>query len=335
MVAEATGSAFNMFKTLKHWHTAAIGACLALAPAAQAQPGYPERPVKIISVSSAGTGADAYTRLLAKHLGEKLGQSFVVDNRPGANMMIASEMVARAAPDGYTLLLASSGTMAANPYLFRQLPYDPRKDFVPIARLSMLPVALVVPADSPYRTVAELVAAARTRPGKLNFGTASAPSRATLAAFNEAARLQAVSVPYKGMAAMLTDLMGGVLDYGLTDTASAAPQIQGRKLRALAVFSPDRVALMPDVPTLAEAGIAGVTVASWTGLFAPAGTPAAIVDKLSRLSLEFATSPQARAHYAERGSLAFPATGPELARTIVEDQKMWKRLIQIAGIQPE
>ncbi|WP_349605862.1 tripartite tricarboxylate transporter substrate binding protein [Cupriavidus sp. DF5525] len=313
---------------------AVFGTLLALAWPAAAQ-NYPERMVRVVSVSSAGTGADSYTRLLAKYLGEKLGQSFVVDNRPGANMMMAGEYVAKAAPDGYTLLLATSGTMAANPNLFKHLPYDPRKDFTPIARLSMLPVAIVVPATSPYHSVSELVAGARARPGKLNYGTASAPSQVAVAAFNEAAGIKAVSVPYKGMANMITDLIGGTMDYGLTDVASAVPQIQGRKLRALAVMSPSRMALLPDVPTLAEAGVPGVQVASWTGLFAPAGTPQPIIDKLARLSLEFVNSPEARAHYAERGSLAFPATGPELSKIIVEDQKMWKRLISIAGIQPE
>ncbi|WP_454753639.1 Bug family tripartite tricarboxylate transporter substrate binding protein [Cupriavidus necator] len=313
---------------------AVFGTLLALAWPAAGQ-NYPERMVRVVSVSSAGTGADSYTRLLAKYLGEKLGQSFVVDNRPGANMMMAGEYVAKAAPDGYTLLLATSGTMAANPNLFKHLPYDPRKDFTPIARLSMLPVAIVVPATSPYHSVSELVAGARARPGKLNYGTASAPSQVAVAAFNEAAGIKAVSVPYKGMANMITDLIGGTMDYGLTDVASAVPQIQGRKLRALAVMSPSRMALLPDVPTLAEAGVPGVQVASWTGLFAPAGTPQPIIDKLARLSLEFVNSPEARAHYAERGSLAFPATGPELSKSIVEDQKMWKRLISIAGIQPE
>ncbi|CAG2143977.1 hypothetical protein LMG31506_02947 [Cupriavidus yeoncheonensis] len=314
--------------------TAAFGMLLAMAWPAAAQ-NYPERMVRVVSVSSAGTGADSYTRLLAKYLGEKLGQSFVVDNRPGANMMMAGEYVAKAAPDGYTLLLATSGTMAANPNLFKHLPYDPRKDFTPIARLSMLPVAIVVPATSPYHSVSELVAGARARPGKLNYGTASAPSQVAVAAFNEAAGIKAVNVPYKGMANMITDLIGGTMDYGLTDVASAVPQVQGRKLRALAVMSPSRLALLPEVPTLAEAGVAGVQVASWTGLFAPAGTPQPIIDKLARLSLEFVNSPAARTHYAERGTLAFPATGPELGKSIVEDQKMWKRLIQIAGIQPE
>lgn len=313
---------------------AIFGTLLALAFPAAAQH-YPDRVVRLVSVSSAGTGADSYTRLLAKFLGERLGQSFVVDNRPGANMMMAGEYVAKAAPDGYTLLLATSGTMAANPNLFRHLPYDPRKDFTPIARLSMLPVAIVVPVTSPYRTVAELVAGGRAKPGKLNYGTASAPSQVTVAAFNEAAGIKAVSVPYKGMANMLTDLIGGTMDYGLTDVASAVPQVQGRKLRALAVMSPSRVALLPDVPTLAEAGVPGVEMISWTGLFAPAGTPQPIIDKLARLSLEFVNSSEAKAHYAERGSLAFPATGPELAKVVVDDQKMWKRLINIAGVKPE
>jgi tripartite-type tricarboxylate transporter receptor subunit TctC len=243
--------------------------------------------------------------------------------------------VAKAAPDGYTLLLATSGTMAANPNLFKHLPYDPRKDFTPIARLSMLPVAIVVPATSPYHSVSELVAGARAKPGSLNYGTASAPSQAAVAAFNEAAGIKAVSVSYKGMANMMTDLMGGTMDYGLTDIATVVPLVRGGKLRALAVMSPSRMALLPDVPTLAQAGVPGVDVASWTGLFAPAGTPQPIIDKLSRLSLEFVNSPEARAHYAERGSLAFPATGSELGKIVVEDQKMWKRLINIAGIQPE
>ncbi|MGO4810821.1 Bug family tripartite tricarboxylate transporter substrate binding protein [Cupriavidus sp. 2MCAB6] len=322
------------FTSLARRRIAAFCSLLALAVPATAQH-YPERMVRVVSVSSAGTGADAYTRLLAKYLAEKLGQSFVVDNRPGANMIMAGEFVAKAAPDGYTLLLATSGTMAANPNLFKHLPYDARKDFAPIARLSMLPVAIVVPASSPYHNVAELIAGARAKPGKLNYGTASAPSQVAVAAFNEAAGIKAVNVPYKGMANMMTDLMGGTMDYGLTDIASAVPQVQARKLRALAVMSPSRMALLPDTPTLAEAGVQGVQMVSWTGLFAPAGTPQPIIDKLARLSLEFVSSPEAKTHYAERGSLAFPATGPELGKSVVEDQKMWKRLINLAGIQPE
>ncbi len=214
---------------------------------------YPERPVRIVSVTSAGTGLDDYTRLLARYFGQKLGQSFVVENKPGANMILASDYVAKAAPDGYTLLLSGSGAMAANPFLYKRLPYDPLKDFVPVARLSALPVAVVVPGSSPYRTVADLVAAARAKPGKLNYGTSSTGYRTILAAFNDVARIQAVSVPYKAASTLLPDVMTGVVDYAAIEVSAVVPHVQSGKLRALAVASPARVAQLKDVPTVAEA----------------------------------------------------------------------------------
>jgi len=310
---------------------------LALPAAAQSQSAqaYPEHPVRIVSITSAGTGADDYTRLLAKYLGQKLGQSFVVENKPGGNMIIASDYVAKATPDGYTLLLSASGAMAANPFLFRKLPYDPLKDFVPIARMSLLPVVLVVPGDSPYHTVADLVAAARARPGKLSFGTSSTGYRTILANFNDAAKIQALSVPYKAMSNLLPDLMSGIVDYGVVEVSAAVAQIQSGKLRALAVTSPARLPQLKDVPTMTEAGLPRAGVNSWTALFAPAGTPQPIVDKLSRYALEFVNSPEATKHYGMRGSSPFPGNGPELRATIVADQQMWKRLISLAGIEPE
>ncbi|WP_349604825.1 tripartite tricarboxylate transporter substrate binding protein [Cupriavidus sp. DF5525] len=309
--------------------------CLpALAAPAAAQT-YPERPVRIVSITSAGTGADDYTRLLAKHLGQKLGQSFVVENKPGANMILACDYVAKAAPDGYTLLLSASGAMAANPFLFRKLPYDPLKDFVPVARMSVIPVALVVPATSPYRTVADLVAAARAKPGTLNFGTSSTGYRTIITAFNDAAKIQAMSVPYKAMSTLLPDLMSGVVDYGVVEVSAVVPHVQSGKLRALAVTANARMPQLKDVPTMAEAGMPAAAINSWTGLFAPAGTPPAIVDKLAQYTLEFVNSPEAMAHYGARGSMPYPAGGAELRKTIIADQQMWKRLITLAGIEPE
>lgn len=312
----------------------ALLAVPALMQAAAAQT-YPERPVRIVSVTSAGTGLDDYTRLLAKYLGQKLGQSFIVENKPGANMILASEYVAKAAPDGYTLLLSGSGAMAANPFLFKRLPYDPQKDFVPVARMSALPVAVVVAGSSPYRTLADLVAAARARPGSLNYGTSSTGYRTILAAVNDAAKIQAVSVPYKAMSTLLPDLMTGVVDYGAVEVSAVIPHVQTGKLRALAVAAPARVPQLKDVPTVAEAGVPNASFNTWTGLFAPAGTPPAIVDKLAQLTLEFVRSPEAAAHYAARGAVPYPASGPELRKTIVEDQQNWKRMIATAGIEPE
>lgn len=317
---------------------ALIGGLVPALPAAaqaQAVQNYPERPVRIVSITSAGTGADDYTRLLAKYLGQKLGQSFVVENKPGGNMIIASDYVAKSAPDGYTLLLSASSAMAANPFLFKKLPYDPLKDFAPIARMSLLPVVFVVPANSPYRTVADLVKAARANPGKLNFGTPSTGYRTIVANFNDAAKIQATSVPYKAMSGLLPDLMTGVVDYGVVEVSAAVPHVQSGKLHALAVTSAARLPQLKDVPTMAEVGLPRAAVNSWTALFAPAGTPQPIVDKLSRYTLEFVNSPEATAHYAQRGTTPFPGNSAELRANILADREMWKRLISIAGIQPE
>lgn len=306
---------------------------LAAAPAA-AQ-GYPERAVRLVSVTSAGTGVDDYSRRLATHLSQKLGQSFVVENRPGANTIIAADHVAKSAPDGYTLLYGVASTMSANPVLFKSLPYTPDKDFVPIARLSAIPNVLVVPATSPHRSLDELMAAARAKPGTLNVGSGTTGYRLILAAIHDAAKVRTLDVPYKATANMVQDLIGGVIDYSLIEASTAAPLIQAGRLRGLAVVGPLRIPVIPDVPTLAEAGVPGVTLMSWTALFAPAGTPAEIVTKLSRAALEFAESPQAKEHYASRGTIAYPAPGPELARTIAEDRKEWQRLADVAGIQPQ
>ncbi|MFJ4292189.1 Bug family tripartite tricarboxylate transporter substrate binding protein [Cupriavidus sp. NPDC089707] len=313
---------------------AILAASLALAPPAMAQ-NYPERLVKIVSPASPGTSVDHYLRLLAQHLGQKLGQPFIVENRPGGNMIIGTDHVAKAAPDGYTLLMASSGAMSANPYLFKKLPYTPLKDFIPIARFMSLPMVIAVPASSPYHTLAELVAAARAQPGKLNFGTAAAPSQVAMAAFNEAAGIRAVSVPYKGMANLLPDVMTGVVDYSVSEAATVLPHVQSGKLRVLAVLGNARVPAIGDAPTMAEAGYPGVRVGSWAGLFAPAGTPPAIVEKLSRYTLEFVNSAASQNFLARQGSLAWPASGPELAQAIRDDQQMWQRLISLAGIEAQ
>lgn len=316
-----------------------FSACIAMSPVSWAHAGgaqdYPERPVKIVSVTSAGTGMDDYTRLLAQYLTEALGKSFFVENRPGANMILASSFVAKAEPDGYTLLLAASGGMAANPFLFKQLPYDPLKDYVPIARLSMLPVALVVSADSPYHSVADLVNAAKERPGRLNFASSSTGYQVALEAFNQATRIQSVNVPYKAMNTLLLDLITRTVDYTVAEVSAVVPHVQAGKLRALAVSTPMRVPVLKDVPTFAEVGLPSLTYSSWTGLFAPAGTPPAIAEKLGKAALEFVNSPTAKEHYAMRGSLPYPADGAGLRQTIIEDQKMWQRMISQAGVKPQ
>ena len=296
---------------------------------------YPDKPVKIVSISSAGTGVDDFTRLAAKYFSDKTGKTFYVENKPGANTALGADFVAKAAPDGYTLLLAAASTMAANPYMIRNLPYDPNKDFAPIARLSVIPVVLAVPASSLYRSLGELMDAARARPGKLNYGTSTAGYKAMTAALNGAFKVQAQDVPYKGSTNMLTDLMTGTLDYALLEISQVTPQVQAGRLRALAITSPTRSAALPEVPTMAEAGAGDATLTSWLGLLAPGGTPPAIVDKLSKLSLEFVDSPEAKAHFAQRGTGPFAADAAAFRKAIVEDQAKWKHYIAAAGIQPE
>ena len=312
------------------------GALLGLAASATAQPAaYPDRPVRIVSVSGAGTGVDDFTRLAAKYLSDKTGKSFYVENRPGANSILASDHVAKAAPDGYTLLLAVASAVAANPYMFKSLPYDANKDLLPIARMSVVPIVVTVPATSPYRSLDALLAAARAHPGKLSYGTSTSGYKVMTAAINGLAKVQALDVPYKSSSGMLPDLLAGTIDYAMLEVSQAVPQVEGGKLRALAVSSPVRVAALPDVPTLGELGLGDATLTSWLGLFAPAGTPRPIVDKLSLLAVEFVASPEALAHFARRGTAAYPAASTEFTKAIREDQARWKHYITTTGLQPE
>lgn len=312
----------------------AAAAAALVAGSALAQ-NWPERPVKIVSVTSAGTGVDDFARLLAAHLSRKFGQNFYVEPKPGANTIIACDYVAKSAPDGYTLLLASGSSISANPFLFKSLPFDVNKDLVPVARLNALPVTLVVPATSPYRTLAELMAAGRARPGKLNYGTSSAGYRVMARAINGVGKVDAVDVPYKAMSNLLPELIGGTIDYTMLEVSAAVPMVQGGKLRALALSSPSRVPALPDVPTLAEAGAGEASLVSWVGLMAPSRTPAAVVDKVSKAAIEFLGTPEAGTHFAQRGTVAYPAAGAEFSKFIAQDQSKWKHYIDAAGIQPE
>ena len=310
-------------------------AWLGITPATAQQAVYPDRPVRIVSVSGAGTGVDDFTRLAAKYLSDKNGKSFYVENRPGANSILASDHVAKAAPDGYTLLLAAASAVTANPYMYKNLPYDANKDLLPIARMSVVPIVVTVPATSPHRTLDAVLAAARAHPGKLSYGTSTAGYKVMTAAINALAKVQALDVAYKSSSGMLPDLLAGTIDYAMLEVSQVVPLVQGGRLRALAVSSPARVPALPDVPTLGELGLGDATLTSWLGLFAPAGTPRPIVDKLSQWAVEFVASPEARAHFEKRGTAAYPAGAAEFTKAILEDQARWKHYIGAVGLQPE
>ncbi|WP_261803395.1 Bug family tripartite tricarboxylate transporter substrate binding protein [Variovorax sp. PAMC26660] len=325
--------------TARHRRSVLASLCctwLGLSVPAMAQPAsYPAHPVRIVSVSGAGTGVDDFTRLAATYLSRKTGQNFYVENRPGANSILASDHVAKAVPDGYTLLLTAASAVTANPYLYKKLPYDANKDLVPIARMSVVPIVVMVPATSPYRSMEALMAGARAQPGKLSYGTSTTGYKVMVAAINGLAKVQALEIPYKSSAALLPDLISGTLDYAMLEVSQAVPQVEGGKLRALAVSSPMRVAALPDVPTLNELGLGDATLTSWLGLFAPAGTPRAVVDKLSLLAVEFVSSPEANRHFTQRGTAAYPAASGEFAKAILDDQARWKHYITTTGLQPE
>lgn len=319
-------------RTLKLGLSVAAAVLAATLPA-HAQT-YPARPVRIVSVTSPGTGIDDYTRLLAKYLTEKSGQSFYVENRPGGNMIIATDAVAKSAPDGYTLLMATSTAIVGNTVLLKQLPYNPQRDFDPVARMTSLPSAIVVSASSQFRSVADLVGAAKAEPGKLNYGTSSGAYRASLAAFKLATKIDTVDVPYKAMTNLLPDLIAGTVDYTLLEVSAAVPMVQSGKLRALAVTGTRRLTQLPGVPALSELGLSQAPF-TWSVLAAPKGTPPAILDKLQAWTLEFVNSPEALQHYAARGVQPNPGTRAEVSKAMVDELGNWKHMMALGAVQPQ
>ncbi|MDQ0081818.1 Tripartite-type tricarboxylate transporter, receptor component TctC [Variovorax sp. YR752] len=250
------------------------------APAAFAQ-AYPQKPIRLIVPWPAGGATDSVGRAVAEALRVQLGQSVIVDNIAGAGGNIGTQQFIRQPHDGYTLLLATSSTNSANPYLYKRTGFDPIKDFTPVASLAVIPSVMVVAAASPYKTPADIVSAARAKPGSLSYGSGGVGNSAHLAGelFKSVARIDAIHVPYKGSSPALTDVMAGQLDYML-DTG-AYGQIKGGKIRAIAVASDKRHPMLPGVPTFDELGIKGMHMNAWYGLAAPAGTPSAVVDRLN------------------------------------------------------
>lgn len=261
-----------------------FAAALPLAVHAQsAASAYPAKPLRIVVGLSAGGPTDTLARIIAQPLSKRLGQPVIVDNRPGASGDIAAEMVAKAAPDGYTLLLGTSGPLSINASLYPGLPFDPVKDFAPIGEIASAPFVVVVNPKLPARTLGDLIQSARQSPGKLNEGSVTgAAAHLATEMFKSAAHIQMAHIPYKGAAPALTDLLAGQIDLSFASTPGALPHIQAGKVRALAVTSAQRLPQMPDVPTVSESGVPGFEASVWYGLVAPANTPPEIVQRLSR-----------------------------------------------------
>jgi tripartite-type tricarboxylate transporter receptor subunit TctC len=309
--------------------------CLALtAGNALAQP-YPSKPITIVVPFAAGSGTDSITRILAQQLSVALNQGVVIDNKAGASGIIAATYVARAAPDGYTLLMATNSTHSANPSLFKTLSYDPVKDFVPVARAGSYVFMLVVHPDIPAKTLPELVAYAKANPGKLTFASGNTTGIVAGETLKSKAGIDILHVPYKSTPPALTDVIGGRVSMMFIDLAPGLEQVRAGKLRALAVTTKNRSALLPDLPSLHEAGIPGYDVTSWAGLFAPAGTPKEVVARLNEEIGKIIANPDVKAKIAVTGFDAFTGPPETLAAFVQSELVNWAKLIKDAGIEPQ
>jgi len=318
-------------------HALALLVAATLAPAAIAQAGkYPEKPLTFIVPFAAGSATDQLARALGQAVTEQTKQAVVVENKAGASGMLAAQQAARAPADGYTVLITTNTTQAANEHLYKKLPYDPVKDFTPVTGLGKGGQVLVVRADAPYKSVADILAKAKKEPGKLSFGSGSSSSRVAGELFKQLSGTDILHVPYKSNPNALTDLLGGQIDMMITDTATGLPQIKGGKLRALGVSGTKRIALLPDVPTIAEAGVKGYDMGYWFAAYVPAKTPPAVVDRLRELLAAGTKSATAKAFYESTGTDAWTtASSDELAHFQAAEAQKWGRVIKSAGIEPE
>lgn len=315
-----------------------IGAPLALAWATcsgvQAQPAdaYPDKPIRMVVPYPPGGPTDLVARLVAVEMSNTLGQPIVVDNKPGASGMLGAEMVARAPADGYTFL-ANASLHVINPSIYSEMRFDALNDFVPITQLAAVPLVLVVPADSPIRSVQDLVAAGKANPNALNFASAGNASAQQLAgeSFKMAAGFSMQHVPYKGSAPALVDLIGGQVQLMFDSMPSAMPFVQSGKLRALAVTTAKRVPALPDVPTIAESGYPGYDISTWYGLWAPKDTPQPIVDKLYQAAATALKTPKLIEQYGGMGAEPVGSTPADFKRYNASEGLKWGEIVRKSG----
>ncbi len=319
-------------KTLRVLMTLAAAALLVNVPA-HAQ-SYPAKPITWVVPFTPGGVTDTTSRAISKKMGEVLGQAFVVENRPGVGGSLATEQVMSAPPDGYTVLYATSGTMAANLALYKNLKYQPLRDFIPVHGMFLSPTVVVVEASRPYKTMKELIDFAKANPGTLNYGSAGPGTGTHLTSEMVQAKTggKMTHVPYKGSTPALQDLLGGRLDLMYDYTVLLLPHIKAGKLRALAVMGSKRLPALPDVPTIAEAGFPGLESSSWSGIVVPAGTPPAVVKKLSSAMHAALTDKSVVAPFEEIGSQPLVDYDETRFKTFIADEmKKWAEVVKISG----
>lgn len=311
---------------------------LAAAPAlARAADGPSTAPVRWVVPYAAGGGTDVIARTLAAPMAQQLGQTIVVDNKPGANTMLGAQEVARARPDGLTVGSADNATLALNQHLYAKLPYNPERDFEFVGGFARFPYALLVHPAVPAKNLKELLDLARKEPGKLSYGTpgTGGPNHVAMEQLQQRTGVKFTHVPYRGAAPGLQDLMGGQIQFMLVDTASSQAYVKSGKLRTLAVSYPQRLAAFPDVPTFAEAGVPDFVAFSWQGLIAPAGTPRPVIARLNQALLQALSTEAVQRRLAELGVEPAPSSPEEFAALVRQQAGLWGKVIQDAQIRLE
>lgn len=310
---------------------------VAMCAAAAAVPAqsYPAKPIRFVVGFPPGGGNDIIARMVGAKMQESWGQAVVIDNKPGANSIIATEFVAKSAPDGYTLLVNATGGMSVNPVLYTTLPYDPLKDFVPISMVGSFPLVLAVNPSVPARSVQELVAYAKANSGKLNYSAGSTAFQVATEMFKQMTGIDVRHIPYKGSAASITAVIAGDVQMTIVDTPPLVPQIKGGRVRALAVTSAKRAGAMPDLPTIAESGVPGYEMVLWIGVFAPAGTPREIADKLNAEVVRIVNLPDIREKLDGMGVDPLGNSSEQVAEWIRREIARFGPVVKAAGIKAD
>jgi tripartite-type tricarboxylate transporter receptor subunit TctC len=325
-----------MIKAISRRAAVILCASVILSGAARAET-YPARPVKIVVPFPAGGSNDIIARILAQKLSERTGQQFVVENRGGAGGNLGAEAVAKSSPDGYTLLVTAPPPLTTNAALYKSLPFDPAKDFAPVALLATVPIVLMVNPALPVKSVQELVALAKSKPGTLNFGSSGIGSTNHLAGelLKRMTDIDIVHVPYKGAAPAMNDLIAGHIPMMFDNMPAVLPQVQGGSVRAIAVAGASRATALPDVPTVAEQGVPGFEAFAWFGMVAPAQTPGAVLETLQREVAAILKMPDVQKRFAELGADPGTVTGAAFGKFLAEDSAKWTKIIQAAGASAE
>jgi len=309
--------------------------CAAASPGFAVAQAWPSAPVRMLIPFAAGSATDVYARLVGKHLSDAFGQQFVVEPKPGANGSIAAQQVAKSKPDGLTLFFTTNTTHAANPSLMKQMTYDPVKDFEPVTKIGGIAFFMAVSAASPYKSVAEIVEAAKAQPGKIAYASGNSVGILSGATLQKMTGTQMTHVPYKSTPQGLVDVIGGQVTFLFVDLSVSRPHTQSGRAKLLAVATLNRSPLAPEIPSMDELGYKGFDIPAWFGLFAPAGTPKDTVVRLNAEMVKIMARPDVKQTLASMGIDAYTSTPEELGDYVKSEIQKWARLVKDAGIQPE